>query len=77
VSRWADPTDAATELEGMEREAAIRAHERARAARSLNETGLCADCGEPIDARRLAIDPAAERCVDCQQTEDLRAKGRR
>ncbi|SRR5690554_1843153 len=27
--------------------------------------GLCADCGEPIDIRRLEIDPATVKCVAC------------
>ncbi len=29
------------------------------------EYGYCADCGEEIPDRRLAIDPMAERCVNC------------
>jgi len=28
--------------------------------------GLCADCGEAIDVRRLLAYPAAVRCVTCQ-----------
>jgi len=28
--------------------------------------GLCADCGEAIDARRLFAYPAAARCMTCQ-----------
>ena len=27
--------------------------------------GLCCDCDEPIDPRRLEFDPTALRCVDC------------
>ena len=27
--------------------------------------GYCLDCGEDIPAKRLAIDPIVERCVDC------------
>jgi len=27
--------------------------------------GLCIDCGEPIDPRRLEFDPTVLRCVDC------------
>lgn len=27
--------------------------------------GYCLDCGEPIDPRRLELDPTATRCVDC------------
>ena len=29
------------------------------------EYGYCVDCGEDIPAKRLAIDPIVERCVDC------------
>jgi len=28
--------------------------------------GLCADCGEPIGAARLRVQPTALRCADCQ-----------
>lgn len=28
--------------------------------------GRCADCDEPIDPRRLAVQPAALRCAACQ-----------
>ena len=28
--------------------------------------GLCADCGEPIGAARLHVQPTALRCADCQ-----------
>jgi DnaK suppressor protein len=27
--------------------------------------GLCLDCEDPIDPRRLDADPAAERCIRC------------
>ena len=29
------------------------------------EFGWCEDCGEPIPTRRLELDPAATRCVNC------------
>jgi DnaK suppressor protein len=28
--------------------------------------GVCADCGEPIGAARLQVQPTALRCADCQ-----------
>jgi len=31
------------------------------------EYGLCTDCEEPIDLRRLQAQPAALRCARCQQ----------
>jgi DnaK suppressor protein len=30
------------------------------------EFGYCFACGEPIDPRRLQVDPGATRCIDCQ-----------
>jgi DnaK suppressor protein len=30
--------------------------------------GRCTDCGEEIDCRRLAADPAATLCLSCQKT---------
>lgn len=30
------------------------------------EYGTCMDCGNEIAAARLEINPAAERCIDCQ-----------
>jgi len=41
--------------------------------------GLCVDCEEPIDPRRLEAYPAALRCARCQQlfeTQRSRAGGR-
>ena len=32
-----------------------------------NEFGYCLSCGEGIPKARLAIDPAATLCVDCQR----------
>lgn len=31
------------------------------------EFGYCFACGEPIDSRRLQVDPTATRCIGCQQ----------
>ena len=49
---------------------ARRARERRRLRQALarldaGSWGLCADCEEDIAPARLAIDPAAERCVAC------------
>jgi len=30
-----------------------------------DDYGTCDDCGEDIPAKRLAVDPATRRCVDC------------
>jgi DnaK suppressor protein len=43
------------------------------------EYGLCVDCDEPIDVRRLEAHPAALRCARCQQLFEAqrgRAAGR-
>lgn len=32
--------------------------------------GLCQDCDEPIDPRRLAVQPAAMRCAACQSARE-------
>jgi RNA polymerase-binding transcription factor len=40
--------------------------------------GLCAECEEPISARRLELMPYVELCVECQQAQDgPRQKGPR
>src|SRR5215213_8177660 len=37
--------------------------------------GRCRICGEPIEARRLEVDPATVHCFDCQSaTERLRKR---
>jgi DnaK suppressor protein len=40
--------------------------------------GLCAECEEPISAKRLQLMPYVELCVECQQAhDDPRKRGRR
>jgi DnaK suppressor protein len=29
------------------------------------EYGICQECGEPINPKRLEVDPTALRCIDC------------
>ena len=38
--------------------------------------GHCADCGNDIDYRRLRVQPAAIRCVRCQERVERFEKGR-
>ena len=38
----------------------------------MNEPGICADCDNPIPAARLAVQPNAERCVQCQTDFETR-----
>ncbi|HBS48308.1 TPA: molecular chaperone DnaK suppressor DksA [Candidatus Dependentiae bacterium] len=32
-----------------------------------NEYGICLDCGQPINSKRLEIYPYAARCIACQE----------
>jgi RNA polymerase-binding transcription factor DksA len=34
--------------------------------------GTCIDCDEPIDDDRLKVQPAALRCLDCQELLERR-----
>ena len=65
-----DLVDRAQAREEQDRELALRAH-NARVAQAAG-SGVCLDCKEPIDKRRLAANPAAIRCSDCQCDEDKR-----
>jgi len=37
--------------------------------------GICIDCGEPIDPRRVVARPVAPRCVGCQAIAEGAADG--
>lgn len=63
-------------MDAMQQQEMAKSAERARrrdlarieqAERRLRDGdyGYCEECGEPIAAGRLAIDPMAERCVSC------------
>lgn len=46
---------------------------RARAALvriEAGDYGLCTECGEPIDPRRLEFDPTVEWCIDCARSAE-------
>lgn len=47
------------------REVRGRAIEAALARLEAGEYGECVRCGEPIDPRRLALDPAVAQCMPC------------
>jgi len=34
----------------------------------LGQYGLCVQCDEPIDPKRLGVYPTAKRCLQCQRT---------
>ncbi len=65
-----DKIDRAQELEQLDRDGALQAHLARQAVEAGN--GICLDCGEPIDSRRLAVNPGAVRCTECQSSEELR-----
>jgi RNA polymerase-binding transcription factor DksA len=48
----------------------IRALEAAERRLADGGYGSCADCGEAIEARRLAVQPAALRCCACQERHE-------
>jgi DnaK suppressor protein len=59
--------------------AALHEIDSALAKIDAGEYGLCVDCDEPIDVRRLEAHPAALRCARCQQLFEAqrgRAAGR-
>jgi DnaK suppressor protein len=39
------------------------------------EYGCCVSCGEEIDPRRLALDPAAPLCIACAEAADGARRG--
>ena len=47
------------------RELKLKAIEGALARMERGEYGLCFECGELIDPRRLEFDPTTTRCIDC------------
>jgi RNA polymerase-binding transcription factor DksA len=48
----------------------LRALDAALARLSEGTYGLCVDCGDDIPFARLRAQPAAERCLDCQQRHE-------
>lgn len=73
-----DDADRAAVEEELERErilAARRAAELAEAERFApvrDGARVCADCGVPLSAHRLAAVPHALRCVECQRAHEAR-----
>ncbi len=48
----------------------LRRVELALARLDRGDYGLCFDCDEPINPKRLDVDPAAERCIACAEAAD-------
>lgn len=73
MSDW---TDAASEIEQRERDAALARH-LARSAASMRgrqDVTDCEDCGEPIEVARRQALPGATRCAACAR-EAERVRG--
>lgn len=78
VERYADPLDQVWQLTARE----VSAGELSRLTEQLAEIdaalarlragtyGVCLDCGDPIQPRRLEAVPWASRCRDCQEAFD-------
>lgn len=57
---------------------ARRRNQQATAAGEARPTlRACVDCEDPIEAERLAVQPAAIRCIHCQGAAEGRAPARR
>ncbi|WP_336845222.1 TraR/DksA C4-type zinc finger protein [Providencia rettgeri] len=62
--------DKACELEQWQREQELAHHFKYQATQA--GTGICTECGQAIDPKRLAINPRFERCVMCQHRVENR-----
>ncbi len=56
---------AMAQASGQRREAMLRNIEVALKRIDDGSYGLCRDCGEPINPKRLEFDPTTLRCIDC------------
>ena len=50
---------------------ALRGIEAAIARAAAGSYGLCSDCGQHIPAARLRVNPAATRCIACQERSEM------
>jgi len=67
-----DADRAAALIEATTANALARIH----AAQAQAGQADCEDCGEPIPAARRAANPAAIRCLECQQHYERRHRGK-
>lgn len=58
-----DPVDRAQQLDAERTGRLIDAH---RARPKPRGDGICCDCDDAISPSRLAAEPGAERCIECQ-----------
>lgn len=73
-----DVFDRASELEQKHRDVAIKAALNRQNENTPpdehNGIRYCLDCGIDIPTQRLAVNPHAIRCVECQEMKDKRGR---
>lgn len=67
----ADIIDSASEIEELQRNAALSAHRIDRSAVSAEH---CEDCGVDIPEERRAAVPGCQMCAECQYEKEKRRK---
>lgn len=68
--------DEADRAEALIEATTANAVARVHAAQAQAGQADCEDCGEPIPAARRAANPAAIRCLECQQHYERRHRGK-
>ena len=61
---------AMAQASGQRRAAMLRNIEAALNRIDEGDYGLCRDCDEPINPKRLEFDPTALRCIDCESKRE-------
>ena len=67
-----DAADRAQEVEEMERAQALARKATIEVPRMDGDVRVCLRCDEPIELPRLAANPRAVRCVECQARHEKR-----
>jgi RNA polymerase-binding transcription factor DksA len=69
-----DPADDAQAIEELERAASIRRATSPDTRPRRFAEGFCEGCADEIDPERLAANPAARRCITCQETRERNSR---
>lgn len=72
----ADIIDSESEIEELQRNAALSAHRIDRIDRSAVSAEHCEDCGIEIPEKRRAAMPGCHLCAECQGIIELKRKQR-
>ena len=72
----ADIIDSGSEIEELQRNAALSAHRIDRIDRSEVSAEHCEDCGVEIPEKRRAAMPGCHLCAECQGIIELKRKQR-